>query len=112
MDRRIQMVVALMEEHLDHDITLEEMAQSVNLSPSRFRSLFKAETGTSPAQYLKALRMRRAKELIETTLLSMKQIMREIGVQDKRHFAEYFKQVYGLTPSQYRARCLKAGAFP
>ena len=107
MDRRVQIVIALMEERLHRALSLELMAQSVNLSPSRFRSLFKAETGSSPMQYLKALRMRRARELTEMTLLSMKQIMWEIGVRDKRHFAEDFKKAYGLTPSQYRARYLR-----
>ncbi|HEX8131389.1 MAG TPA: helix-turn-helix domain-containing protein [Pyrinomonadaceae bacterium] len=106
MDQRVQSVVALMEKHLHRDLSLGVMAQFVNLSPSRFRHLFKAETGLSPAQYLKSLRMRRAKELTETTFLRMKQIMNKIGVKDKRHFAQDFRKAYGLTPAQNRARYL------
>ena len=104
----MQIVIALMEDNLNRDLSFEEMAQAMNLSASRLRHLFKAETGESTVQYLKALRMKKAKELIETTFLSMKQVMGHIGMKDKSHFARDFKKTYGLTPSQYRARCLTA----
>ena len=104
MDQRVRRAIAQMERNLNSELTLEVLAQSVNLSTSRFRHLFKTETGTTPAQYLKALRMSRAKELVETTFLNIKQIMCSIGVRDKRHFAKDFERTYGLTPTQYRAR--------
>ena len=109
MDRRVKMAIAEMEEHLQSELTLDVLAQSVNLSTSRFRHLFKTETGTTPAQYLKSLRMRRARELVETTFLNIKEIMSSIGVRDKRHFAKDFEKIYGLTPTQHRARCRGAG---
>ncbi len=108
MDRRVQAVIAFMGAHLQADLPLKEMARSVNLSSSRFRHLFKAETGSTPAQYLKSLRMRGARELIEMTFLTMKEVMSVVGVRDKRHFTEDFKRAYGLTPSQHRARHLTA----
>jgi AraC family transcriptional regulator of arabinose operon len=108
MDERIKRVLVEMEKRLDSELSLDVLAQSVNLSTSRFRHLFKAETGTTPAQYLKSLRMSRAKKLVETTFLNIKQIMCSIGVRDKRHFAKDFERTYGLTPTQYRAR-LRAG---
>lgn len=107
MDLRVRIAIAFMEEHLHRELSLEAMARLVHLSSSRFRHLFKAEVGTSPAQYLKLLRIRWAKEMAETTLLSMKQIMRAVGVRDRRHFAQDFKKMYALTPSQYRARYFK-----
>lgn len=106
MDQRIQVVIDLMEEYLYHDFSLEEMARVVNLSSSRFSHLFKNETGISFVQYLKSRRMQRAKELIATTFLSMKQIMSKVGMHDKSHFAQDFKKIYGMTPTQYRARYL------
>jgi len=105
MDQRVETAILQMEKQLHRELSLEVIARSVNLSSSRFRHLFKTETGTTPAQYLKTLRMRRAKELVETTFLNMKQIMGRIGVRDKRHFAKDFERTYGLTPTQYRARC-------
>lgn len=105
MDQRIKRVIAKMEKNLNSKLSLDVLAQSVNLSTSRFRHLFKTETGTTPAQYLKSLRMTRAKELVETTFLNIKEIMCSIGVRDKRHFAKDFERTYGLTPTQHRARC-------
>jgi transcriptional regulator GlxA family with amidase domain len=104
MDQRIKRVIVEMEKRLDSELSLDVLAQSVNLSTSRFRHLFKAEMGTTPSQYLKSLRMSRAKKLVETTFLNIKQIMCSIGVRDKRHFAKDFERTYGLTPTQYRAR--------
>jgi len=109
MDQRIKRVIVEMEKRLDSELSLDVLAQAVNLSTSRFRHLFKAETGTTPAQYLKSLRMSRAKKLVETTFLNIKQIMCSIGVRDKRHFAKDFERTYGLTPTQYRARLRGAG---
>jgi two-component system response regulator YesN len=92
-----------MQNELHRDISLNALAASVNLSLSRLHHLFKAETGTTPAQYLRSLRLEKAKELLEDTLLSVKQIMVSIGVRDRSHFEREFKRMYGLTPTQYRA---------
>lgn len=83
---------------------LEEFAQAVNLSQARLRYLFKAETGVTPAQYLKSLRMRKAKELLEETFLNVKQIMLQVGVKDQSHFVRDFRDLYGHTPTEYRRR--------
>ena len=83
---------------------MSEMAQIVNLSPSRLRYLFKKETGVAPAHYLRTFRLEQAKELLETTFLSVKEIIRSIGVNDQSHFIREFKKSYGLTPAQYRMK--------
>jgi YesN/AraC family two-component response regulator len=82
--------------------SLSEMAQIVNLSPSRLRYLFKREVGVAPGHYLRKFRLERAKELLETTFLSVKEIITRIGVNDQSHFIREFKKAYGLTPAQYR----------
>jgi YesN/AraC family two-component response regulator len=102
MDPRVQKVVTLMREEFHRESSLNEMAQFVNLSPSRLRYLFKSEVGMPPAQYLRAFRMQRARELLETTFLSVKEIISSIGVNDQSHFIREFKKSYGLTPAQYR----------
>jgi AraC family transcriptional regulator of arabinose operon len=104
MDKRIRATVAVMEERLHARLSPEVLARAVNLSASRFRHLFKAETGASPVQYLNLLRIRRARVLVETTFLSMKQIRSRVGVNDKKHFINGFRKLYGLTPAEYRAR--------
>jgi AraC family transcriptional regulator of arabinose operon len=102
MDQRVQIVIELMQGRMRRGVSLNELAVAVNLSLSHLHHLFKAETGTSPTQYLRTLRMAQAKELLESTFLSVKQITASIGLRDPSHFEREFKKVYGLTPSQYR----------
>jgi AraC family transcriptional regulator, arabinose operon regulatory protein len=102
MDRRVQSVIQLMEVYLDQPLSLEDLARSVNLSPWRLSHIFKTETRTPPLQYLRTLRMQQAKRLLETTFLSVKQIMTEVGVRDGSHFVRDFKTTYGLSPTRYR----------
>jgi transcriptional regulator GlxA family with amidase domain len=91
-----------MEEDIRKSLTLDELAQTVNLSPSHLYHLFKSETGESPRRYLKTLRMRRAKELLETTFMSVKEIVAVTGANDGSHFVRDFKKQYSMTPTEYR----------
>ena len=106
MDVRVQNVVALMRRDLRAKLTLQDMACAVNLTSFHFCHLFKAETGSSPAKYLKTLRLERARELLETTFLSVKEIRALVGVNDESHFARDFRATYGLTAQQYREQFL------
>ena len=110
MDVRVQNVVALMRRDLRARLTLHDMARAVNLTSFHFCHLFKAETGHSPAKYLKALRLERARELLETTFLSVKEIRALVGLNDESHFARDFRATYGLTAHQYREQFLGLGA--
>jgi transcriptional regulator GlxA family with amidase domain len=106
MDQRVQVVIGLIVRDLHHELSVKRMANLVNLSSSRLRHLFRKETGLSFAQYVKTRRLQKAKELVETTFLSMKEIMNRVGLHDKSHFAKDFKRAFGVTPAQHRARSL------
>lgn len=106
LDVRVQNVVTLMRRDLRARLKLNDMARAANLTSFHFCHLFKAETGSSPARYLKNLRLERARELLETTLLNVKEIRALIGLNDESHFARDFRATYGLTPQQYRERYL------
>ncbi len=93
-----------MQENLSRQISLVDMAKVVNLSTWRFCHVFKRETGLTPLQYLKALRMERAKRLLEETFLSVKQVMMEVGINDESHFIRDFKAAYELPPAKFRRR--------
>lgn len=103
MDRRVETALHLMKGNLQQKTSLSGIAACVNLSASRLSHLFKTETGVSPAKYLKHARMERAKQLLETSFLSVKQIMVAVGINDSSHFVRSFKNAYGLTPTDYRS---------
>src|SRR5215211_9395307 len=106
MDYRVRKVIALMEEYLHRGWPASRLAQFVNISPSRLHQLFKDETGLPPAKYLHSLRMQQAKQLLETSYLSVKEVMTKIGVTDESHFVRDFKKIYGFTPAKHRERFL------
>ena len=102
MDQRVQRVKTLIESSFGRELSVSEMARFVDLSVSHLQHLFKSETGQSPAQYAQALRLKRASQLLESSSLSIKQIMMRIGAKDRSNFERRFKQAYKLTPAQYR----------
>ena len=102
MDLRAQKVITLINDNFHRGLLLHEIAKCVNISPSRLRHMFKAETGTTPTQYLKTLRLQKAKDLLETTFMSVKEITARVGMGDESHFVRDFKKNYGLSPMQHR----------
>jgi AraC-like DNA-binding protein len=106
MAQRVKRVIELMQGDPSRDFPLGKMAQSVNLSPPYFCYLFKSITGVPPAKYLKSLRMQQAAVLLTSTFLSVKEIVRRVGLADESHFVRDFKRLHGMTPSEYRHRVL------
>lgn len=102
MDPRITQVITSMERDLDGSLAIGALAQSVNLSPSRLTVLFKRETGVSPVRYLRAMRMERARLLLERTFLSVKEVMAFVGIHDPSHFTRDFSRHHGIAPSRLR----------
>ena len=102
MDRRIELVISKIKNDTATAWDIKTLATLVNLSPSRFRHLFKQETGTSPAQYLKEYRLRKAEKMLRTTFLSVKQVLKHVGLGSNAHFVRDFRKKYGLTPTAYR----------
>jgi transcriptional regulator GlxA family with amidase domain len=110
MDPRVIELIELMDGGFVQALSMDELAPRLGLSASRLSHMFKAETGTSPGHYLKIVRIHKAQELLETTRLSVKEIMVRVGVNDQSHFVRDFKKACGCTPARYRTRYL-AGLF-
>lgn len=104
MDRRIEQIIRLIQEAPSDKLTLDEMARVVNLSPTHLRSLFKSEIEMTPSQYRKKFRLVEARRLLESTFLTVQEIMVRVGANDESHFTRDFKKTYGLAPTQYRMR--------
>jgi AraC family transcriptional regulator, arabinose operon regulatory protein len=81
---------------------LRKVVANLNLSSSRFRHLFTQSIGISPTRYVKAIRLTRAKSLMETSFLTVKEVMAAVGYSDISHFVRDYKASFGETPSQSR----------
>ncbi|MGH9961402.1 MAG: helix-turn-helix transcriptional regulator, partial [Pyrinomonadaceae bacterium] len=101
MDPRIETIIALMNSDERRRLSLRKMAKTVNLSPAHLCYLFKAQTGTPPARYLRKLRMKSAATLLEETFLSVKEIRARTGFNDESHFVRDFKRAFGMCPTEY-----------
>lgn len=99
-----------MREDVRGELSLTEFAQSVNLSVWRLCHIFKSDVGMPPIRYLRLLRMERAKGLLESSFLSVKEIAYQVGLNDESHFVRDFKSTYGYSPALYRSRFKSNGA--
>lgn len=79
------------------------MKQS-GLAKRTFDRRFRAATGYAALEYVQALRIEEAKQMLETTCISVEQIAAEVGYEDTRYFRELFRRLVGLTPGSYRRK--------
>jgi transcriptional regulator GlxA family with amidase domain len=103
-DIRVRHVVRLIDEHLASPFSVEQLAHAVNLSPSQLTRLFREQTGFAPAHFARELRLRHAYELIQTSFLSIKEVMAAVGWNDPSHFCRDFKRKFGVSPKGLRRR--------
>ena len=86
------------------NLMLQDVAKAVNMSSSRFSTVFSQQKGQTFTEYLIYLRLNKAKELLRTTGERSSQIAREVGYNDAHYFSYIFKKNTGMTPSEYRAQ--------
>jgi two-component system response regulator YesN len=84
------------------DITLQTVADHVNLHPVYVSNLFKQETGENFSNYVLRLRMEKAVHLLNHKDLRISQIAHEVGYQKPQYFIKLFKTQYGMTPQEFK----------
>ncbi len=98
----ITKVVDFINNNYSKDLSISDIARSVNLNPRYLGSLFKSATGKTLIEYLNEIRMKKAKELLSQTNMSIKTISESVGYNDVHTFIRNFKKVFNITPSEYR----------
>ncbi|HHH55208.1 MAG TPA: response regulator, partial [Bacteroidetes bacterium] len=78
------------------------LARSMRMSDTQLYRKLKALTGKSTAIFIRSIRLRRAKELLETTNLNISEIAYDTGFNDPAYFSRVFKEEYGMSPSELR----------
>ncbi|MBC8135592.1 MAG: helix-turn-helix domain-containing protein [Fibrella sp.] len=92
----------IMEERFAESVRVEEIARAVFLSPDRFTEVFAQSVGRTPRDYLRYLRVEKAKALLRTGDLSMTEIAQESGFGDPAYFARAFRAAVGNSPSDWK----------
>ena len=100
----IKKALVYIEEHLADLQGLEPLAQTLNVSPFYLSKLFKEETGDTFINYLTSMRLEKAKKLLKDSSMIIKEITAGVGYNDQNYFSKLFKQRFGVSPTEYRAK--------
>ena len=90
-------------DQLAEEISVDKLAEVVELSPFHFSRVFKQSTGMSPLQFVTRQRITRAQQLIRETSRSLIEIALDVGYTSPSHFAQIFRRVVGVTPTEFRS---------
>jgi transcriptional regulator GlxA family with amidase domain len=101
-DANLAPLLAWLDEHLSGPLSLDDMARQAGISPRTLSRQFKAQTGTTPLQWLLTARVRRAQELLETRSMSAEKIAESVGFESVSAFRTCFYRRVGTTPQRYR----------
>ncbi len=98
----IEKAVKYMEDHINQNISLDELAEHINLSKFYFNRYFKKHMGLTPHQYFINMRLQNAKRMLVTTSASIEQVAENCGFDNASNFIRLFKQRVGMTPTVFR----------
>ncbi len=99
---RIEKIDQFIKDNIDEPVILEEVANLVGLSLSRFKAWFKEETGTTPLDYVLKYKIRTACEWLGKPNRSIADIAFETGFQNQQYFSTVFKKYLGMSPGEYK----------
>ncbi len=103
-DFYVHEALSFIEQNFQNDISIEDIAATCGLNRSYFGKIFKDAIGKSPQEFLLNYRMIKASELLKLTSLSIKDIGNAVGYPDQLHFSRAFKNIYGISPREWRNR--------
>lgn len=99
---QIEKARMMMRDNTEKNLSPEQIAQSLNISYSWFRRIFKQYTGFSPSQYLMEIKIQKSKELLTSTSMPVKEISYELSFESTSYFVTFFKAKTGMSPTEYR----------
>ena len=97
-------VIYYLQEHVETNLTLKDLAEYFKYSESYFSTLFQKETGTSPSNYFTRLIIQKACQYIELTDMKLNEIAMRLGFEEQAYFSRVFTKVMGISPSSYRKK--------
>lgn len=101
LDTIIEKAIKYVREHFHKDISLEDVANQVYLTPVYFSRLFKKQTGITFIQHLTEIRMKEAKTLLATQQFKTYEVCERVGYSNTKYFSRVFKKHTGYAPKEY-----------
>ena len=102
IEQAAERAITVMRENLGNQVTVDDLARAAMFSKFYFTRIFQRATGISPARFLSALRLERAKELLVSTSLNVAEISIQVGYNSIGTFSARFSRSVGLSPTAYR----------
>src|SRR6266567_1021431 len=99
---RLRRIKELVHAKLEFDLSLDEMAQAVGLSTAHFARMFRKSTGETPHQFVLRQRLERAKAMLRAPDARVLDVAVACGFKTQQHFAQAFRDVWGVSPTEYR----------
>ena len=99
---RLNAVLGYIEANYNQRITVEQLADMVCLSEDRFGHLFREGVGQPPLQYINAMRLRKALNMLKTNQYTVTEVADAVGFRDYNHFGRLFRKRYGVTPYEIK----------
>jgi len=103
---RLRRITDLVHARLEDELGLDELAQSVGLSTPHFARMFRKSTGETPHQFVLRNRLERAKAMLRSPNARVLSVAVACGFKTQQHFAQVFRNVYGISPTEYRDQFL------
>lgn len=99
---RLNAALSYIEANYNQRITVEQLAEMLCLSEDRFGHLFREGVGQPPLQYINAMRLRKALNLLKTNQYTVTEVADAVGFRDYNHFGRLFRKQYGCTPNEIK----------
>jgi two-component system response regulator YesN len=106
MRKIIMKALQYINSHYRENISLNDVARYINVSPSYFSVLFKKNMGKTFTDYLCSLRIYNAQLMLQDPICKIYEIAQSVGYDDYRHFSKVFKRFTGMTPTEYREKSI------
>ncbi len=107
---RLRRIKELVHAKMEDDLSLDEMAKSVGLSTAHFARMFRKSTGATPHQFVLRQRLERAKAMLRAPDARVLDVAVACGFKTQQHFAQVFRDVWGVSPTEYRQDFLDSEA--
>ena len=86
----------------DDELSVETLSSVLNMSRVHLYKKLLSLTGNTPSEFIRLIRLRRAEQLLRQSQLNVAEVSYAVGFNNPRYFSKYFREMYGMTPSQYK----------